>query len=184
MLGAGTTRAMRAALVFLAATVVQAGERHVQLIAETPCLFEYRKWFFTFGRKPSFSPPEGFTAEQCDKAVKLHEVIQAELAAEDDAESAERANRHLQAEKAAARDAEQARAQEALERATRAARAKLPGVSIGMTPRQVVDATSWGRPERVNRTTNALGVSEQWVYPGSNYLYFQDGVLTSIQTSR
>jgi hypothetical protein len=40
--------------------------------------------------------------------------------------------------------------------------------------------SSWGRPNHVNRTTNAAGVSEQWVYDGG-YLYFSDGVLTTIQ---
>lgn len=39
---------------------------------------------------------------------------------------------------------------------------------------------SWGKPDRINRTTTAWGVSEQWVY-GYNYLYFEKGVLTTIQ---
>ena len=54
------------------------------------------------------------------------------------------------------------------------------GVSLGMSPEEVL-ASSWGKPERVNRTTNAYGTSEQWVYGGRNYLYFENGVLTSIQ---
>lgn len=54
------------------------------------------------------------------------------------------------------------------------------GVTIGMTQQDVLDS-SWGRPEKVNRTTNARGVREQWVYGGGNYLYFDDGVLRSIQ---
>lgn len=54
-------------------------------------------------------------------------------------------------------------------------------VAIGMT-RAMVEA-SWGRPEGVNTTTTASGTSEQWVY-GSSYLYFSNGVLTTIQQSR
>lgn len=64
----------------------------------------------------------------------------------------------------------------------KAAEAKLrksQGVSIGMTKEEVL-ASSWGRPQRVNKTTRASGVSEQWVY-GYNYLYFEDGVLKTIQ---
>lgn len=60
-----------------------------------------------------------------------------------------------------------------------AARKKKQGVSIGMSQADAV-ASSWGRPEKVNRTTNAYGTREQWVYDGS-YLYFENGVLTSIQ---
>jgi hypothetical protein len=56
---------------------------------------------------------------------------------------------------------------------------KREGVRLGMTQQDVLDS-SWGRPERVNRTTNRYGIKEQWVYPGG-YLYFDDGVLTSIQ---
>jgi hypothetical protein len=57
---------------------------------------------------------------------------------------------------------------------------KRPGASIGMSKDEAI-ASSWGRPESVNRTTNAYGTREQWVYGGGNYLYFENGVLTSIQ---
>lgn len=53
------------------------------------------------------------------------------------------------------------------------------GVSIGMSEQDARDS-SWGKPRKINRTTNAYGVSEQWVYDGG-YLYFKNGVLTSIQ---
>jgi len=56
---------------------------------------------------------------------------------------------------------------------------KREGVRVGMSEQDALDS-SWGRPRKVNRTTNAYGVSEQWVYDGG-YLYFKDGVLTSIQ---
>ena len=39
---------------------------------------------------------------------------------------------------------------------------------------------SWGQPERINKTTTVWGVQEQWVY-GYNYLYFEKGILTTIQ---
>lgn len=59
-------------------------------------------------------------------------------------------------------------------------RKKKEGVSIGMSEQDVRDS-SWGRPESINRTTNAYGTREQWVYGGRNYLYFENGRLTSIQ---
>jgi hypothetical protein len=54
-------------------------------------------------------------------------------------------------------------------------------VHIGMTREQAIAA--WGRPRDINRTTHSFGVHEQWVYGeyGSGYLYFEDGVLTTIQ---
>lgn len=51
-------------------------------------------------------------------------------------------------------------------------------VIIGMTTEQCREA--WGHPRRINRTTTAYGVSEQWVY-GYRYLYFENGKLTAIQ---
>lgn len=62
----------------------------------------------------------------------------------------------------------------------RKAKAKSEGVRIGMTKQQVLDS-SWGKPQRVNTTKSAYGVHEQWVYGGHNYLYFEDGILTTIQ---
>ncbi len=52
-------------------------------------------------------------------------------------------------------------------------------VRIGMTKEMCED--SWGKPESINRTTNTYGTSEQWVYDGGNYLYFDNGKLSSIQ---
>jgi len=53
-------------------------------------------------------------------------------------------------------------------------------VIIGMTQEQCLEA--WGKPSHINKNINAFGVSEQWVYSMSNsYLYFEDGVLQSIQ---
>lgn len=54
-------------------------------------------------------------------------------------------------------------------------------VQIGMTQDQAI--AGWGRPRDINRTSGTFGVHEQWVYGeyGSGYLYFEDGVLTTIQ---
>lgn len=59
------------------------------------------------------------------------------------------------------------------------ARKKREGVRIGMSQQDALDS-SWGHPRKVNRTTTANRVREQWVYDGG-YLYFTDGVLTSVQ---
>ena len=51
---------------------------------------------------------------------------------------------------------------------------------LGMTKIEAENST-WGKPNKINKTTNAYGVHEQWVYSGYKYLYFDDGILTSIQ---
>ena len=57
--------------------------------------------------------------------------------------------------------------------------ARKKGVNIGMTSEQV-KASSWGKPQSVNTTTSVYGNREQWVY-GRSYLYFENGILTTIQ---
>lgn len=52
-------------------------------------------------------------------------------------------------------------------------------VKIGMTKEMARE--SWGIPEDINKTTTQYGTFEQWVYGGGNYLYFDNGVLTTIQ---
>jgi hypothetical protein len=64
----------------------------------------------------------------------------------------------------------------------KAACKKEGGVSIGMSEAKVL-ASCWGKPRKKNITEGVGGRHEQWVY-GNNYLYFEDGILTSIQTSR
>lgn len=39
---------------------------------------------------------------------------------------------------------------------------------------------SWGEPLDINTTTGSYGTHEQWVY-GTSYLYFENGILTTIQ---
>ena len=58
-------------------------------------------------------------------------------------------------------------------------------VAIGMTSDHVVQ--SWGKPTKINKTINASGTSEQWVYDRgrigqSQYVYLSNGVVTSIQS--
>lgn len=62
--------------------------------------------------------------------------------------------------------------------------ATLPGVYIGQTANSVLTNSSWGKPNKVNRSIYASGNHEQWVYGHGDYLYFTNGVLTSIQTRR
>lgn len=69
-------------------------------------------------------------------------------------------------------------AQQKQDRAIKAAKRK-EGVSVGMSQQDALDS-AWGQPRKVNRTTTARHTREQWVYDGG-YLYFTDGVLTSIQ---
>lgn len=52
-------------------------------------------------------------------------------------------------------------------------------LKIGMTDEQV--KFSWGKPDDINTTISVYGTSEQWVYNDQSYLYFEDGILTTIQ---
>lgn len=52
---------------------------------------------------------------------------------------------------------------------------------IGMSKMEVRYLSTWGQPKDINKTTNANGTREQWVYSLSRYLYFEDGKLTTIQ---
>ncbi len=69
----------------------------------------------------------------------------------------------------------------AASRKAEAAYKKSQGVQLGMSAQDVL-ASSWGKPRRINRSVYSFGVHEQWVYHGSNYLYFKDGKLDSVQT--
>jgi hypothetical protein len=52
-------------------------------------------------------------------------------------------------------------------------------IRIGMTSDQV--RASWGKPGQINETLVADHKHEQWVYFESSYVYFDDGVMTSLQ---
>lgn len=64
---------------------------------------------------------------------------------------------------------------------TRKREAKARGVRVGMTQAEAM-GSNWGKPKRINTTITAAGKHEQWVYGGANYLYFENGILTAIQT--
>lgn len=92
--------------------------------------------------------------------------IEAEKKAQEEAER--KAKEKKEAEEKARKEAEEK------------ARKKSQGVRIGMSKQDVLDS-SWGEPDHINTTTTRYGVHEQWVYGGGNYLYFENGILTSIQ---
>lgn len=66
--------------------------------------------------------------------------------------------------------------------AAAAAKKRKEGVSVGMSKEDVL-GSSWGKPDKINSSHYAHGTHEQWVYRsrGQGYLYFENGVLTSIQ---
>lgn len=51
---------------------------------------------------------------------------------------------------------------------------------IGMTKEEVRNST-WGSPNKINKTTTSYGTREQWVYSSNRYLYFDNGILSAIQ---
>lgn len=51
---------------------------------------------------------------------------------------------------------------------------------IGMTKEEVLDSI-WGHPDKKNVDDYAWGTSEQWVYKNHGYIYFENGIVTSIQ---
>lgn len=57
-------------------------------------------------------------------------------------------------------------------------------IKLGMTDEMV--RASWGNPSDINQSVGSWGIHEQWVYPrgsyDNDYLYFENGVLTSWQT--
>lgn len=52
--------------------------------------------------------------------------------------------------------------------------------TIGMTAEEVEKST-WGEPDDINKTTTVNSIQEQWCYPDYKYIYFTNGVVTSIQ---
>lgn len=53
---------------------------------------------------------------------------------------------------------------------------------VGMSKDDVL-AGKWGEPSKKNITDTKYGTHEQWIYSGNRYIYFDDGVVTSIQRS-
>lgn len=52
--------------------------------------------------------------------------------------------------------------------------------SIGMTSEEVRNST-WGEPEKINKTTYSWGITEQWCYGNQKYVYIENGFVTAIQ---
>ena len=52
-------------------------------------------------------------------------------------------------------------------------------IVVGMTADEA--RQSWGEPSKVNASVGSYGRHEQWVYPGSQYVYVQNGLVTSAQ---
>jgi hypothetical protein len=101
-----------------------------------------------------------------------------------DKNSPERTAQLAECERTQAALQRQLATEEAQERARNEARARLPNPRIGMTRKQVIEASNWGEPEAINETTSAAGVREQWVYGSGHFLYFINGRLATIQRSR
>jgi len=58
---------------------------------------------------------------------------------------------------------------------------KAAKIKIGMTPEMV--EMSWGKPQKINQTAGSWGIHEQWIYE-DQYLYFENGTLTSFQSPK
>ena len=148
---------------------------HSKLIEQTPCLFEYRMWYFDTKRSSDpFAVPTDFTREHCDSAAMAHIRIQDEQNQQQAADKARRSEQERI-------NVLEKRKIENIIRTAREEMARRPGVKIGMTADQVIKRTHWGAPLRVHRTTTDGGTREQWVYGDSNYLYFENGRLVTIQ---
>ncbi|MFP5202948.1 MULTISPECIES: hypothetical protein [Bacillus] len=52
-------------------------------------------------------------------------------------------------------------------------------VSVGMSKEEVL-IEGWGKPEKINKTQTADHTMEQWIYKGNKYLYFENGILSTI----
>lgn len=50
---------------------------------------------------------------------------------------------------------------------------------IGMTKDEVL-ASTWGKPNDINKSTYEWGTTEQWCYSNYMYIYFDNGIVTSI----
>lgn len=59
-------------------------------------------------------------------------------------------------------------------------RNNLPEPWIGMLESQI-DECSWGKPDKINETITKYKTTKQYVYSNNKYLYFDDGILTTIQ---
>lgn len=51
--------------------------------------------------------------------------------------------------------------------------------TVGMT-KEEVEGCAWGKPDKKNIDEYAWGTSEQWVYRSKGYVYFENGVVSSV----
>jgi hypothetical protein len=107
-------------------------------------------------------------------ALPAHAACEREKARFDAARAAALTNQAWKAEEAQEQDAWHA---------CMIADAQKNGVQLGMTKIEALNST-WGKPDYVNRSSHGNHADEQWFYHGFNYLYFHDGVLTSIHITR
>ena len=128
-------------------------------------------------------------APQVKAALKKRQEI------EEQSRQKEQARALRQAEEAEreAQKQELARARYAEQQAAREEKCNGPlsfGVKIGMTQEDLMlclQDINNGHPDRVNTTTTARGMREQWIYRISDedrYYYFENGVLTTIHQQR
>lgn len=75
------------------------------------------------------------------------------------------------------------------ENAQTATQARASRISAAILARQIVIGMtadearqSWGEPSKVNASVGTYGRHEQWVYPGSQYVYVQNGLVTGAQS--
>lgn len=52
---------------------------------------------------------------------------------------------------------------------------------IGMSHKQILKDTNWGKPKDVRTTIDVSGTSEQWMYSSTHSLYFKNGKLVKIE---
>lgn len=170
----------------------------METVIGTPCLLEYRTWFFESPRTraPEFNWRTTEASEDdCRRAIGVHERIQQSQAAATRQEAAdhEAATRRRieaqekervareeawRAEDQATKAAEATRLQEA--RARRQKREQMPPVALGMTVADVLHRSQWGAPAARQRRTTSLGTVEVWVYTGRRALHFADGRVVAI----
>ncbi|WP_305825797.1 hypothetical protein [Massilia brevitalea] len=138
----------------------------------------------SYGYKPTNSPAAAVNPKNTSLFTEDPDLLAKRYAEEQERKALlEEERRAADAARLAAEQVAQLRAKAAEQKRAKAATRESKrrgGVALGMTPSQV-RASNWGSPQRINRTTGSFGVHEQWVYSGGNFLYFENGVLTSVQ---
>ena len=58
---------------------------------------------------------------------------------------------------------------------------KKPAARIGMSQKQILNNTNWGKPKDTSTTIDASGTLERWMYSSTHSLYFKNGKLIKIE---